>query len=304
MVAFMLSMILPLFYIIVRELLDNKIHSVEDIEKKYAIPVLGVIGRNNWKNNLAVFERPKSSVAESFRALRSNVHFLFNTYKDSKSKSKTLILTSSVSGEGKTMISINMATAFALGGKKTILLGLDLRKPEIHSDFELNNDKGVVNYLIGEESIEGIINTTKIPNLDLIISGPIPPNPSELLLSDNADKLIRHLKDTYDYIIIDTPPVGLVSDTLELFKYSDAIIYVIRQDYSEKGMMKMIDDKYRNKEVKNISYVLNDFTIQNKYGYYSYGYYGHSTGHANGYHDDEKEETFFSKIFGLIKPKQ
>ena len=301
MVAFMLSVILSLFYIIIREVMDNKIYSVEEIMKNYSIPVLGVVGRNNWKNNLVVFEMPKSSVAESFRALRSNIQFLFKA--DTKLKSKTLVLTSSVSGEGKTMISVNMATAFALSGKKTVLLGLDLRKPKIYDDFDLKNDLGIVNYLIGQKSIEEVTNKTKVPNLDLILSGPIPPNPSELLLSDNAYKMIQYLKENYDYVIIDTPPVGLVSDALGLFKYADAIIYVIRQNYSEKGMMKMIDDKYKNKEVHNISYVLNDFAAQGRYGHgYSYGYgYGKYT---NGYHENEEEVTFFSKLIGLIKPKR
>lgn len=129
MVALMLGVIFPLFYIIIRELLDNKIHLVEDIEKRYSIPVLGVVGRNRNANNLAVFDRPKSSVAESFRAIRSNVQFLFKN--DESKRAKTLLLTSSVSGEGKTMVSINMATVFALSGKKTVLVGLDLRKPKI-----------------------------------------------------------------------------------------------------------------------------------------------------------------------------
>ena len=117
--------------------MNNKINSIEDIEKRYQIPILGVIGRNLGKNNLVVFERPKSTLAESFRALRSNIQFLFKSTKSKKSK--TLVLTSSVSGEGKTIISINMATVFALSGKKTVLLGLDLRKPKMYSNFEINN---------------------------------------------------------------------------------------------------------------------------------------------------------------------
>jgi capsular exopolysaccharide synthesis family protein len=296
LVGLMLGIVFPLFYIITRELLDNKIHTTEDIQNNYAIPVLGVVGKNHGNNNLAVFNKPKSSVSESFRALRSNIQFLFkNTDSD---KSKTLVLTSSVSGEGKTMISINMATVFALSGKKTVLVGLDLRKPKIYDDFDLTNDVGVVNHLIKQKTLDEIIIKTKVPNLDLILSGPIPPNPSELLLNETADKMIKDLQERYDYVIIDTPPVGLVSDALELFKYGDAIIYVIRQDYSEKGMMRMIDDKYKNKEVTNISYVLNDFSIKNKYGYgygYGYGKYG------NGYHEDEDNKGFFSRISSLFK---
>ena len=174
----------------------------------------------------------------------------------------------------------------------------------MYSNFEINNKQGIVNYLINQTGIEEIINKSHIPNLDIIPSGPIPPNPSELILSDRCDQMITELESIYDYIIIDTPPVGLVSDALELFKYSDAICYVIRQNYSEIGMMKMIEDKYTNKEVTNVSYILNDFVVKNKYGYgynyaYGYGKYG------NGYHENTVEsESLFSKIIDLFKPKR
>ncbi len=298
LVAVILAIILPLFYIIIRQLLDDKIYSVEEIENLYKIPVLGVIGSNLSKSNLAVYEQPKSSVSESFRALRSNIQFLF---KDNNKKNKTIVLTSSVSGEGKTMISINMATAFALSGKKTVLIGLDLRKPKIFNDFKLKNDEGVVNHLIGQRSIDEITHKTEIPNLDLILSGPIPPNPSELILNSKTEEMIHNLQEKYDYVIIDTPPVGLVSDALELFKYADANIYVIRQDYSKKGMMKMIDDKYINGEVKDIGYVLNDFSAKGKYGY-SYGYgYGYGYGnYGNNYHENQ-EMTLLEKIKRIFK---
>ena len=296
LVGIMLGLIFPLFYIIIRELLDNKVRTIEEIENHYSIPILGAIGNNTGGNNLAVFERPKSTVAESFRALRSNIQFLFKN-KNTTKKSKTLVLTSSVSGEGKTMISINMATVFALSGKKTVLLGMDLRKPKIYDDFKLNNNLGVVNYLINQKSLSEIIINTQIPNMDLILSGPIPPNPSELLLGESCDKLFSELEKEYDYIVVDTPPVGLVSDALELFKYSDAICYVIRQNYSQRGMMNMIDNKYINKEVSNISYIYNDHRVKSKYGY-GYGAY------SNGYHENGKQETFFGKIVSFIKPKK
>jgi len=306
LVGIMLGIVLPLFYIIIRELLDNKIRTIDEIEKQYNIPLLGAVGRIKGMNNLIVFDSPKSVIAESFRALRSNIQFLFknNTDKTVGKRAKTLLLTSSVSGEGKTMISINMATVFALSGKKTILIGMDLRKPKIFDDFEFNNDIGVVNYLINQKTISEITIKTKIPNLDVILSGPIPPNPSELLISENCDRFIQELEKEYDYIVIDTPPIGLVSDALELFKYSDAICYVIRQDYSERGMNAMIDTKYKNKEVSNISYIFNDFKSKNKHGYgYGYGY-GYSEVYGNGYHEEEEPETLIKKIASFIKPKK
>lgn len=300
MVALLLGTIFPLFLIIAKEVLDTRIHTVEDIEKISPIPVLGVVGNNGSDSNLAVFTKPKSGIAESFRALRSNIQFLFP--RSTKDKCKTIIVTSSVSGEGKTFISINMATVFALGGKKTILVGLDLRKPKIFEDFELSNDKGVVNYLIGEENMDAIIQKTKIPNLDVIIAGPVPPNPSELLIAGATEELINNLKEHYEYIILDTPPIGLVSDAVELLKYADSTIYVVRQMYSQKGMLKMINEKYAKEEVRNISIVLNDFTMKFKYGSYGVGYgYGYGYGkYANGYHEIH-HKSFLKKVFGRKK---
>ena len=138
MVGILLGTLFPLFVIIAIEILDTKVQTVEDIERISPIPILGVVGRNTAKNNLSVFLKPKSAVSESFRALRSNIHFLFD--REKVNESKTVMITSSISGEGKTYVSINMATVFALSGKKTILVGLDLRKPKIFGDFDIDND--------------------------------------------------------------------------------------------------------------------------------------------------------------------
>lgn len=298
LIAAMLSFGLPFLYILIKEALNNKILTVEELERLFEIPVLGVIGSSKLDSYLAVFDSPKSSMAESFRALRSNVQFLFKK----GGSSKTLVVTSSVSGEGKTLTSINMATVFAMSDKKTILLGLDLRKPKLHKDFDIDNEVGIVNYLIGQKEKSEIIKKTQIPNLDIITSGPIPPNPSELLLSSQTGELMGYLKENYDYIVIDTPPVGLVADAIELFKYADATLYIVRQNYTQKGMPKMIDEKYRNSELKNISFVLNDFSISKGYGYgyggYNYGYgYGGYGKYDNGYHLNKKETPWFKKIF-------
>ncbi len=292
LLAIMLATVLPLLYIVTKEVMDNKISTVEEIEKMYKIPVLGVLGRNNYENRLVVYNRPNSTIAESFRALRSNIQFLFKR----ESKNKIIVITSSVSKEGKTMAAINLASVFAMSGKKTVLLGFDLRKPKMHEEFDFDNSVGVVNYLIGEKNLDDIVIESPIENLDFITSGPVPPNPSEMILSESTDELFEKLKEKYEYIVVDTPPVGLVSDALGLFKFSDAVIYIIRQNYTQRGMPKMIDDKYVHGEVKNISYVLNDFKVQNRYGDgYGYGYgYGYGK-YGNGYHSNEKD-SFINKL--------
>jgi capsular exopolysaccharide synthesis family protein len=207
-------------------------------------------------------------------------------------QSKTILITSSIGGEGKTFVSINLSSVFAMSGKKTVIVGLDLRKPKIFDDFDLKNDVGVVNYLIGNMSINQIIQKTKIENLDFISAGPIPPNPSELLLSNATSELIEHLKKEYDYVILDSPPIGLVSDALELLKYADTTLYIVRQNFTHKGMLKMINDKYKNHELSKLTIVLNNFKVKSNYGYgYGYGY-----GTNYGY-QEERKLPFYKRIF-------
>lgn len=296
--ASLLGFGLPILLVFVLYLLDNNIHNTGEVEKLSRIPILGLIGKFKHTNNLVVYEKPKSTVSESFRSIRSSLQFIYRQQQDSEEKGKTLMVTSSISGEGKTFCSINISTVYALSGKKTILLGLDLRKPKIFGDFNLDNDRGIVNYLIGEEPLENTIVSTHIENLDLISSGPTPPNPSELLMSKKLKDAIDKLRDSYDFIVLDTPPLGLVADALELSHYADATIYMIRFDYTKKGMLQLVNAKYKNGEVKNISFVLNFYKYKARYGYdYGYGYgYG---SYGNVYYKNEKQ-SIWSKAKKLI----
>ncbi|WP_300565281.1 tyrosine-protein kinase [Flavobacterium sp.] len=295
--ALFLGLLLPLLIVFGITIFDNTIKNSDDITKMTKIPILGVIGKKNTKTNLAVFEKPKSALAESFRAVRSSLQFL---YKKQQAGSKTLMLTSSISGEGKTFCSINVATVFALSEKKTVIVGLDLRKPKIFQDFHVENNIGVVNYLIGQKTVDEIIQPTTIPFLDFIPAGPIPPNPAELIMGDSMKELLDELKLKYDYIILDTPPVGLVSDALELTPYCDATLYVVRQNVTKKDMLALVNNKHKRGELNNISIVFNGFESKAKYGSgYGYGYgYGN---YGNGYHEPEISSNpiraFIDKIF-------
>ena len=294
--ALLFGFLIPLILVFIIALLDNNINGVEDIQKLTKIPVIGVVGKKSTENNLAVFEKPKSPLAESFRAIRSSLQFLYK--KQQKQGAKILMITSSVSGEGKTFCSINLATVFALSEKKTVIVGLDLRKPRIFGDFNIDNISGVVNYLIGQKTVDDIIQPTHIPYLDVISSGPIPPNPSELLMGDAMAELIEELKLKYDYIILDTPPVGLVSDALELSRFCDATLYVTRQGFTKKGMLGVVNEKHKRGELHNISIVFNGYQNKAKYGYgygYGYGAYG------EGYHDEEADVKGWQKIIKKLK---
>ena len=295
---------LPTAFILLFFLINNKITGLKDIEFLSKISVLGVIGKS--KRALVVFERSKSPVTESFRSIRSSLKFIYNKGEGIEGDNRTVLITSSVSGEGKTFLSINLASIYAMSGKKTVLVGLDLRKPKIVGEFEgLHNEFGVVNCLVDNKDYYEVIQKTHIPNLDLISSGPIPPNPSELLISDQMEAFMKRLKEDYDYVILDTPPLGLVTDALDLMRYSDANIYVVRQDYTRKGMLGLINEKYTNGEIKNVSFVLNYFKQKTGYGYnYNYGY-GYNYGvYGNGYHEVEKDEGIIKKILKFITKRK
>ena len=295
--AFFMGLIAPLLIVFFIFFISNSIQNIEDIINSTQLPLIGVIGVKHSETNLSVFERPKSALSESFRAIRSSLQFLYK--KQSVEGAKILMLTSSVSGEGKTFCSLNLATVFAMSEKKTIILGLDLRKPRIFDDFNIQNDVGAVNYLIGQKKIDEVIQKTHIPYLDVITSGPIPPNPSELILSDSMKEFIQELKKKYDYIILDTPPVGLVSDALELAQYCDVILYVVRQNFTKKEMLTLLNNRHKRGELNNVSVIFNGYENKAKYGVgygYGYGYgYSYGYGYGTGYHDDEEPTAFFAK---------
>jgi len=229
--------------------------------------------------------------------LRSNVQFLLKR----DVKSHIILTTSSISGEGKTVTSINLASVFALSGKKTIVVGTDLRKPKLADDFKLDINIGMVNYLIGEKTAEEVIQKTEYDNLYILLSGSVPPNPSELLLSDETSKLMEYLRQNFDYIILDAPPVGIVSDAQELFKFADVILYIIRQGYTEKGMLKLVENKHDKGGMQNVSYVLNDFTLSKRHGYgYGYGYGYGSYGYGN---IQNTKKSIFKRIINWFKIK-
>lgn len=298
--ALFLGILIPLLLICIILFVNNSIQNIEDVSRQTQIPLIGVVGVNNEATNLAVFDKPKSALSESFRSIRSSLQFLYK--KQQVDGAKTLMITSSISGEGKTFCSINIATVFALSEKRTVIVGLDLRKPRLAEEFELTNEVGVVNYLIKEKNLAEITNTTKIPYLDVIFSGPIPPNPSELILGETMKEFMSQLKEKYDYIILDTPPVGLVSDSLELVQYSDVTLYIVRQNYTKKDMITLLNNRIKRGELTNASIVLNGFENKAKYGA-TYGYgYGYGS-YSNGYHEESKKVSLLKTIFNKFNKK-
>ena len=292
-IAFFMGILIPLLLVFFIFFISNSVQNIDDITSLTQLPIIGIVGHKEKASNLSVFERPKSPLSEAFRAIRTSLQFLYK--KQNFVGSKTLMLTSSISGEGKTFCSINIATVFALSDKKTIIVGLDLRKPKIFNDFNIKNDSGVVHYLIGQKTLDEVIQTTHIPNLHVLTSGPIPPNPSELILGESMKEMIDELKIKYDYVILDTPPVGLVSDALELSQFCDVTLYVIRQNYTKKDMLTLLNNRTKRGELSNVSILFNGYESKAKYGVGYGNGYGYGYGYGTGYHEDEEPKQFFAK---------
>jgi capsular exopolysaccharide synthesis family protein len=258
------------FSVIFLIFLFNKKLNDEDIDKITDIPIVGRVPHNSEKVNTIVFDYPNSTVAEAYRSLRMRMQFFTK-----EAKAPIVLVTSSMPGDGKTFTAINLASAYSLLGKKTILIGFDLRKPKIFQDFNLENEKGVSTWLIGKDKLEDIIKETSFENLSIIPAGPIPPNPSELITLEKTNELLKLLKERYDYILIDSSPIGIVSDTYHLASLSDSCLLIVRPNKTLKDMLRRTLSEIKVSGMKSVSLVINDI----KSGSIHYGY-GEKYGYA------------------------
>ncbi|MBP7509101.1 MAG: polysaccharide biosynthesis tyrosine autokinase [Prolixibacteraceae bacterium] len=264
-------------YVFSRKLKD------EDIKRITDMPVVGNIPHNESKINTVVFDNPSSSIAEAFRILRSRMQFLTK-----EALSSVILVTSSMPEDGKTFIAINLASVYSMLDKKTVLIGFDLRKPKIFQDFKLSNEKGVTTWLIGKDRLEDIIQKTHYDNLSVISAGPVPPNPSELTALDKTKELISLLKKEYEYIIIDSSPVGVVSDTYHLASISDSCLLIVRPKKTLKDILQKTVYEIYESGTKSVSMVINDLRSGSIY----YGY-GEKYGYIN---NDKQKKRLFRRI--------
>jgi capsular exopolysaccharide synthesis family protein len=283
LVALALGFAFPIFVFVMMEILDARVQSRDDIEKLTSIPFTGGVGHKKGLSNLAVFEKPKSALAESFRALRSNLVYFIGQQPNA-----VFMVTSSISGEGKTFTSINLASVISMSGKKTLIVGADLRRPKIFADFGLQNQVGLSTFLAGISDFSGVVQKTSFENLDFISGGPVPPNPSELLIGRRMTEFMNEAKSKYDFVIIDTPPLAVVTDAFVLSTYADHILFLVRQNYTPKELLKTAEDFYAAGKLKKISIVLND--IYKSGPGYGYGY-GYTYGYGYGYYQGKKDQT-------------
>jgi capsular exopolysaccharide synthesis family protein len=301
-IAVFISLSLSLSFIFLRDFLNDTIADRSQVERMTPVPVLGTVNHAQQANhsNLVVLNKPKSAVSEAFRSIRTNLQYLA-----SEADNRVVVVTSTISGEGKTFFSMNMAAILAISDKKVLLMGLDLRKPKIHEDFQVPSDTGISKVLIGKAKAEEVIFKTKIENLDVLPAGPVPPNPSELIMGDRMKHLMEYLRTRYDYIIIDTPPIGLVTDALLAMKYADINLFILRQKKSKREYIETVNKLHTDGTVKNLAIVLNDLRIGRNYGGYYGGYrYG---GYGYGYYEEETKNwssvSRISHLLGISKKK-
>ena len=313
------SLAIALFFglalILLRYLFFNEITNVGDIIKYTDTPVLGIIPKYKKDipaSQLIVDKKPKSLIAESLRSIRTNLQFISN-----EPGSKIIAITSTISGEGKTFVAINLAGIIAFSEKKIIVIDFDLRKPKIHIGFGVDNKKGISTILMGINNVEDCIQHSNIEYLDFITAGPIPPNPSELILSPKMKELMEHLKTKYDYIFIDNAPIGVVSDGMEMLLMADYPLYLFKANHSKRIFVQNVDRLINESNIKKLAIVLNAVEPQySGYGYkgssygksygYGYGYgYGYAYGYGYGYYDDDylkpvKKKFFIDRISDFI----
>jgi tyrosine-protein kinase Etk/Wzc len=285
----LIGLIIPTCFVFVADLFNTAISAKEDISNNTVVPIIGEISHNIEGDNLIVANKGRSAISEQFRALRTNLSFYLKNIDE-----KVILLTSSMSGEGKSFTAINLGNILALAGKRVLLMELDLRKPGLSAKLGVSNDVGFSNYTIDASlKAENIIKPLSInKNMFIISSGPLPPNPAETLMSGRVPQLVSDLKDQFDYIIMDAPPIGIIADAQLLSVYADVTLYLVRQKVTQKNQLTIVEELYRSGKMKNLGIIVND--IFSKYYGYGYGY---------GNYGQEKDESIINNIKNTFKKR-
>ena len=266
-----------LFRSLIKQVVNNKISGSDDIERITKLPIIGHIIHNNKEGSNVVELHPRSVITEAFRRIRTRLE-----YMNGDKESPVIAISSSMPGEGKTFCALNLASVFAISGKKTLLVGFDMRKPGLNKVLNMDSQLGLSNYLIGKTELKDIIMPNGVENLFVLPSGAIPPNPSELIGSTRAEKLFEELRSNFDIILLDTPPMGVVADGYLLARYADSVIFLTRQDFTIRNVFAHTIKQMQDEGITNVGILIND--VQIKKGLLSYNYnYGYGYGYHYGY---------------------
>jgi capsular exopolysaccharide synthesis family protein len=290
--ALALALLIPALFIFVNESLKTTVQSKKELEQTTGLKVFGEISLQPQSvNNQIVDLASRSFISEQIRILRSNLQYLFTNREEKEGK--VLLVTSTTTGEGKSFVALNLAHSLTLLGKTVVLVGLDLRKPRIYDYLNVKNKIGVSTYLINKATAMEIVQETIIPSLFIAPSGPIPPNPAELIANGRVESLINHYKKNIDYVVIDTAPMALVTDTSLLASLTDVTFYVVRHEVTPKLHTNFIKDLDKKNIFKSLHLIFNAVNYKNsaEYGYgYGYGYYG-----------TPEKKTFLQKVKGIFR---
>ncbi len=294
MMAILLALVIPATIIATKELLTNTVQTKKEIERKTGLKVFGEIAIKPKEDKGEIIDTgSRSFISEQIRMIRSNMKYILSN-DIHEGIAHVILFTSSTGGEGKTFVATNIAASLALLDKRVVILGLDLRKPTIHSYLGVANKKGISNYLIGKAKAEDIVVSTSINNVYLAPSGPMPPNPSELIANGRIKDLIDELKYSFDYIIMDTPPLGLVTDATLLASYAEATFYLIRYNKTPKMFLSTIKELDRKKTFRSFNLIFNAVNIK-KSADYGYGY-GYGTQYGGYYGEEKSSKGWFDKL--------
>lgn len=264
-IALLIGLAIPLIIILIRDFFNDTVADIDQLKRLSNIQILTTIP--NTKRKRILPDEPKSLLAEAFRTARINMQYL-----NPNAQRQVVGFTSSTSGEGKTFCALNMATVMALTGKRVVLIDADMRRPRVAETLGMEIEKGLSTFLIGECTLDQMVRPTDIPGLDVIASGPIPPNPLELVELPSMEDLFRELRSKYDHIVVDASPMGLVSEFVIIMRHVDITLYVVRQGYTRRGALRLINDMHKEKKVERIELLLNDVKAGAGYGE-GYGYY-------------------------------
>ena len=263
--AILIGLLVPIGFILVRDFFNDTIVDLDQLKRLSPVPVLATIPSTKRKRILP--EEPKSMLAEAFRTARINLQYL-----NVNSARQVIGFTSSTSGEGKTFSAVNLATVIALSGKRTVIVDADMRRPRLAETMGVPEGQGLSTYLIGECTLDDMVRRSDVQGLDLITAGPIPPNPLELVELERMDQLFKTLRERYDHVIVDASPMGLVSEYVILMRHVDITLYLVRQGVTKRGVLRLVNEMYRENKVRSINLLLNDVKQGGQYGN-GYGYY-------------------------------
>ncbi|MCL7988644.1 polysaccharide biosynthesis tyrosine autokinase [Sphingobacterium sp. lm-10] len=284
-----LGLLVPLGFLYLKNLLNVRVMSMEDIERDNKLPILGTVAHSEDKDQVVITKTSRSAIAEQFRAIRTNLEFALHG-------KKTILFTSSMSGEGKSYVALNLAVSLALLDKKVLIMELDLRKPSITTKLNLPAGKGFSHYVVRPDMrLEEIVMSSGVhENVDLIQAGAIPPNPAELLVSGRAEQLMATVKEKYDYVLMDAPPVGMVTDAQLLNRYADLCLYLVRHGHTYKEQLRIPNDLVSKDKIKPIQLVVND--VKATGGFYSNYGYGYGYGYGE-YGQEQSSKNWWQQLF-------